>query len=433
MRVPGAGATGERKQSSTRREAIERLFLRGRGGRAAGQVRAEGANAVLPACTWTGSFIVPAPRARSVPHRSHGFSRVFAYVSCSRAAFCCTISTTPMKSRSDDADAPRRVDGAARAAHHGPRARAHRRAQRRHLPVGRQTPRARRSASTSSRGSWSTCPTRSCTARERRPAERHRLARLHDRTSRTSSTTRRAIRTTRPTSSTCGSIAAVPIPYQRRRIGVLSVSARERDAFSRRAPRRARGARRLGREVPAPRAALPGDARARARPFLIKGLSPEWLEVERRIERVAATDAPVLVTGESGTGKELVAHAIHFNSRRAQAAVRHRQLRRHPRDAAREPALRPRARRVHRRHVRQDRRAAEGRRRHALPRRARRAADEPAAQALRALEQGEVQPLGSNKPPERVDVRLVCATNRDLPAHGARADASATISTTASA
>jgi DNA-binding NtrC family response regulator len=36
------------------------------------------------------------------------------------------------------------------------------------------------------------------------------------------------------------------------------------------------------------------------------------------------------------------------------------------------------------------------------------------AKVLRAVEQGEVQPLGSNAPPERVDVRLICATNRDL-------------------
>src|SRR4029077_2674056 len=34
---------------------------------------------------------------------------------------------------------------------------------------------------------------------------------------------------------------------------------------------------------------------------------------------------------------------------------------------------------------------------------------------LRAVEYGEVQPLGSNQPPARVDVRIVCATNRDLP------------------
>ena len=38
------------------------------------------------------------------------------------------------------------------------------------------------------------------------------------------------------------------------------------------------------------------------------------------------------------------------------------------------------------------------------------------AKVLRALEYGEIQPLGSNRPAERVDVRLVCATNRDLPA-----------------
>jgi DNA-binding NtrC family response regulator len=38
------------------------------------------------------------------------------------------------------------------------------------------------------------------------------------------------------------------------------------------------------------------------------------------------------------------------------------------------------------------------------------------AKVLRAVEQGEVQPLGSNDPPDRVDVRLICATNRDLEA-----------------
>ena len=47
------------------------------------------------------------------------------------------------------------------------------------------------------------------------------------------------------------------------------------------------------------------------------GESPRMREVFRFIEKIAPTDATVLIRGESGTGKELVAHAIHTNSVRA--------------------------------------------------------------------------------------------------------------------
>ena len=39
--------------------------------------------------------------------------------------------------------------------------------------------------------------------------------------------------------------------------------------------------------------------------------------LRRDVRKVAAADAPVLITGESGTGKELVAHAVHAHSRRS--------------------------------------------------------------------------------------------------------------------
>jgi DNA-binding NtrC family response regulator len=47
------------------------------------------------------------------------------------------------------------------------------------------------------------------------------------------------------------------------------------------------------------------------------GESPAMKELRATIDKVAASDATVLITGESGTGKELVARALHFASRRA--------------------------------------------------------------------------------------------------------------------
>jgi two-component system, NtrC family, nitrogen regulation response regulator NtrX len=52
----------------------------------------------------------------------------------------------------------------------------------------------------------------------------------------------------------------------------------------------------------------------------IVGESFQIRQVLERIERVAPTDARVLITGENGTGKELVARAIHRLSKRADKA-----------------------------------------------------------------------------------------------------------------
>ncbi|MZQ80516.1 MAG: AAA family ATPase, partial [Bacteroidales bacterium] len=51
--------------------------------------------------------------------------------------------------------------------------------------------------------------------------------------------------------------------------------------------------------------------------YEIVGNSPAILKVKEMIDRVAPTEARVLITGANGTGKELVAHQVHEKSNRA--------------------------------------------------------------------------------------------------------------------
>ncbi len=62
---------------------------------------------------------------------------------------------------------------------------------------------------------------------------------------------------------------------------------------------------------------LRAEMRRRAGFGELVGSSPVMEELYRMMERVCATDVPVLITGETGTGKELVARAIHFEGKRA--------------------------------------------------------------------------------------------------------------------
>jgi transcriptional regulator with PAS, ATPase and Fis domain len=54
--------------------------------------------------------------------------------------------------------------------------------------------------------------------------------------------------------------------------------------------------------------------------YQLTGSSGVMIELRQEIERVARSDAKVLITGESGVGKELVAHGVHEYSPRATRA-----------------------------------------------------------------------------------------------------------------
>jgi DNA-binding NtrC family response regulator len=62
--------------------------------------------------------------------------------------------------------------------------------------------------------------------------------------------------------------------------------------------------------------AVARDRAAHVHPSGIIGRAPGMVRLLERIETVAGSDAPVLITGESGTGKELVARSLHTLSTR---------------------------------------------------------------------------------------------------------------------
>ncbi|HVX39100.1 MAG TPA: sigma-54 dependent transcriptional regulator [Gemmatimonadaceae bacterium] len=143
------------------------------------------------------------------------------------------------------------------------------------------------------------------------------------------------------------------------------------------------------------------------------GDSPSMQQVRALIDRVAPTDARVLITGESGTGKELVAAAIHAGSPRRDRPFVRVNCAAIPRDLVESEMFG---------HERGAFTGATDRRigRFELAHRGTLFLDEVGdlgaeaqAKLLRAIEAKEIERVGGGKP-IRVDVRIVSATNKDL-------------------
>jgi two-component system nitrogen regulation response regulator NtrX len=143
------------------------------------------------------------------------------------------------------------------------------------------------------------------------------------------------------------------------------------------------------------------------------GNSPALRRVREMIEKVAPSDARVLITGESGTGKELVAAAIHAGGSRKDRPFVRVNCAAIPRDLVESEMFG---------HERGAFTGATDRRigRFELADRGTLLLDEVGdlgaeaqAKLLRAIESGEIKRVGGSKP-IRVDVRIVSATNKDL-------------------
>ncbi len=148
---------------------------------------------------------------------------------------------------------------------------------------------------------------------------------------------------------------------------------------------------------------------------LLVGGSGAMMRLRREIDVVAGADFPVLVTGETGTGKELVVRTLHSRSSRAERPLVYVNCAALPESIAESELFG---------HSEGAFTGAVGRRPGKF-----RVADGATLfldeigelplhvqpMLLRALQEGEIQPLGVDRP-VHVDVRVLAATNRDLDA-----------------
>ncbi|HOD65227.1 MAG TPA: sigma-54 dependent transcriptional regulator [candidate division Zixibacteria bacterium] len=164
---------------------------------------------------------------------------------------------------------------------------------------------------------------------------------------------------------------------------------------------------------------LRGRLRGRDVMRKLVGVSRPFREMMALVEKIAPTDATVLIAGESGTGKEMIARAIHYGSHRADRELVVVNCAAIPRDLI-ESELFGHVRGAFTGAVRDKRGKFE------LADRGTLFLDEIAelsidlqAKLLRAIQEKTIEPVGAEKPVE-MDVRLIAATNVDLKERAAR-------------
>ena len=173
---------------------------------------------------------------------------------------------------------------------------------------------------------------------------------------------------------------------------------------------------RLQRDLDEAKRELAAQRRAKYTFASFIGSSPAALEVKRQARRAAQTGSNVLLLGETGTGKELLAHAIHAGSARADKPFISVNLAAVPETLLEAEffGVAPGA------YTGAERKGRDGKFKLAdggtlfldevgdmpLPLQ---------AKLLRALQEQELEPLGSNQV-IKVDVRVLAATSRDLKA-----------------
>ena len=147
----------------------------------------------------------------------------------------------------------------------------------------------------------------------------------------------------------------------------------------------------------------------------LSGTSPQMLDLRRELERVARSDAKVLITGESGVGKELIAREVHVLSARSHRpfipincaglpeTLLESELFGHVKGSF-TGAYRDKPGKLETAHegtIFLDEVGEMSLRMQGL--------------LLRFLETGELQKVGAERPTAAVRVRVIAATNRDLP------------------